>query len=71
LAVTRGEKTNQKRVSVYFREAKYVFIESVFGSKDWVKRRKTWESALLIEKPFTHYMRVCGKLFKKEDYICK
>jgi hypothetical protein len=67
LAVTRGEKTNQKHVSIYFREAKYVFIESVFGSKDWVKRRK----ALLIGKPSTNYMRVCGKLFKKEDYICK
>jgi hypothetical protein len=71
LAVTRGEKTNQKHVSVYCREAKYVFIESVFGSKDWVKRRKAWENALLIGKPSTNYMRVCGKLFKREDYICK
>jgi hypothetical protein len=31
---------------------KYVFIENVFGSKDWVERRKAWENALLIGTTF-------------------
>jgi hypothetical protein len=46
-------------------------MENVFGSKRWVERRKAWESALLLGKPSSNYMRVCGKHFKKEDYVCK
>jgi hypothetical protein len=46
-------------------------MENVFGSKGWVERRKAWESALLLGKPSSNYMRVCGKHFKKEDYVCK
>jgi hypothetical protein len=40
-------------------------MENVFGSKGWVERRKAWESALLLGKPSSNYMRVCGKHFKK------
>jgi hypothetical protein len=41
-------------------------MENVFGSKGWVERRKAWESALLLGKPSSNYMRVCGKHFKKK-----
>jgi hypothetical protein len=52
---------------------KYVFIENVFGSKDRVNRRKAWENASLMGKPSSNYMWVCGKHFRREDYIkiCK
>jgi hypothetical protein len=46
-------------------KSKYVLIENVFGSKDRVEGRKAWESALLMGKPSSNYMRVCGKHFKK------
>jgi hypothetical protein len=44
-----------------------------FGSKDRVERKKTWGSAsLLMGKSSSNDMRLCGKHFKKEDYIfCK
>jgi hypothetical protein len=72
LAVTRAEKTNQKHVFIYFRvKANYVYIENVFGFKDREERRKAWENALLMGKPSSNYVRVCGKHFKREEYICK
>jgi hypothetical protein len=61
LAVTRAETCDVK--------PKYVFIENVSGSKDRVERTKAWESALLMGKPSSNYMRVCGKHLKKEDYF--
>jgi hypothetical protein len=57
LAVTRAETCDVK--------PKYVLIENVSGSKDRVERTKAWESALLIGKPSSNYMRVCGKHLKK------
>jgi hypothetical protein len=43
---------------------KYVFTKNVFGSKDRVERRKAWESALLMGKP---YMRIGGKHFNNNN----
>jgi hypothetical protein len=44
--------------------------KGVFGSKDQVERKKTWRSTLLMGKSSSNYMRVRGKHFEKEDYIC-
>jgi hypothetical protein len=53
-------------------KSKYIFIKNVFGSKDWVERRKVRESALLMGKLSSNYMRVCRKHSKKKTtYICK
>jgi hypothetical protein len=52
-------------------KAKYVFTENIFDSKDRVERRKPLESALLVGEPASNYMRVRGKHFKKDDYICE
>jgi hypothetical protein len=49
----------------------HVYIENVFGFKDREERRKAWENALLMGKPSSNYVRVCGKHFKREEYICK
>jgi hypothetical protein len=51
-------------ISVLWRKSKICFHR-----KDRVEKRKTRETALLMGKPFSNYMRVCGKHFKKEDYI--
>jgi hypothetical protein len=50
-------------------KANYVYIENVLGSKDRVERSKAWESTLLMGKPSSNYMKVCGKHFKRQDYI--
>jgi hypothetical protein len=36
-----------------------------------LREKETWGSALLMGKSSSNYMRVCGKHFKKEDYIWK
>jgi hypothetical protein len=38
---------------------------------NYCREKESWGSALLMGKSSSNYMRLCGKYFKKEDYIWK